>query len=61
MIFQYDSKARKSKSYYFMSLKGIKSSWKYYKLRGLNYSKLTLSAIRRDGDNAIVVFRVAGV
>jgi hypothetical protein len=61
MIFQHRGEARKPKSNCSMSLKGAKSSWWCCRSRVLFYSELTPSAIRRDGDDAIVIFRVAGV
>ena len=44
-----------------MSLKGAKSSWWCCRSRGPIIPELTPSAIRRDGDDVIVVIRVAGV
>jgi hypothetical protein len=45
-----------------MSLKGAKSSWWCYRSRGLIILRIdTPSAIRRDDDDSIVIFRVAGV
>jgi hypothetical protein len=61
MIFQHCNEARKPRSICYISLKSAKSSWWCYKSRVLLYIELTLSAIRRDGDDVIVNFRVAGV
>ena len=61
MIFQYRGEARKPKSNCSISLKGARSSWWCYRSKALFYYELTPSAIRRDGDDAIVIFRVAGV
>lgn len=61
MIFQHRVKARKPRSNRSMRLKGAKSSWWCYRSRGPIILRIDASAIRRDGDNAIVIFRVAGV
>jgi hypothetical protein len=61
IIFQYRGEAQKPKSDLSISLKGTKSSWWCCRSRVLFYSKLTPFAIRRNRDDAIVIFRVAGV
>jgi len=60
MIFQHRGEARKPKSNCSMSLKGVKCSWWCYRSRGPILLRIN-SAIRRDGDDAIVIFRVVGV
>jgi hypothetical protein len=58
IIVQHRGDARKPKSNCSMSLKGAKSLWWCRRSRG---PILLPSAIRRDGDNAIVIFRIDGV
>ena len=61
IILQYCGKAQKPKSSCSINLKGAKSSQWCHRSGVLFYSKLTPSAIRRDSNNAIVIFRIAGV
>jgi hypothetical protein len=60
---QHRGETWKSRSNRSMSLKGAKSSWWCCRSRGpiILRIELTLSTIRRDGDDAIVIFRVAGL
>jgi hypothetical protein len=61
MIFQRRGEARKPKSNCSMSLNGAKTRGGAVGQRVLLYFELTPSAIRRDGDDAIAIFVVAGV
>lgn len=60
MIFQHRSQAQKPRSKCYMSLKG-ESSWWCCRSRVPLYIELTPSAVRRDSDDVIVKFGVAGV
>ena len=60
LIFQHYSEARKLKSNCSINLKSAKSSWRCCR-RGQKsyfYSELASSAIRREGDDAMVNFRI---
>mgnify|MGYP001603146372 CR=1 FL=1 len=61
MIFQHRGEARKPRSKCYMSLKGAKARGGAVGRGVLLCVELTSSAIRRDGDDVIVNFRVAGV
>jgi hypothetical protein len=61
MGFQHSSGALKPKSKYYMSLKDAREHGGAVVRRVLLYIELTPSATRRDGDDMIVNFRVAGV
>jgi hypothetical protein len=58
MIFQHGSRARKPKLNHIINLKGAKSLWWCWRSGVLFYSELTPSATRRDGDDAIIIFRI---
>ena len=58
IIFQHRGEARKPRSNCSMSLKGAKTRGGAVGRRILLYFELTPSAIRRDGDDAIIIFIV---
>ena len=51
----------KLRSNYSISLKGVMSSRWCYRLRGLIVLYITSSVIKHDGDDAIIIFSIAGV
>ena len=59
--FQHRGEARKPRSKCYMSLKGDRARDGAVGRGVLLYFELMLSATRRDGDDVIVNFRVAGV
>ena len=58
MIFQYYSKAQKPRLNYSIGLKAQRAHSSTIGQGVLLYYELTLSIIRRDSDNTIIIFRV---